>query len=171
MAKAKAQMNELMANFLRGAIANGIVAAVQDEKKGTDLAKAAALGGAALSTAVAIENLVFNKGLTMGAMSKKAKKKNGKKAQQGMLNADALQMLLQGQQTTGLAALTPTQQLLVGVLIGAGAAYVLSDEKLRDKLLHAGMRLYTGLAGGFEEIKEQVADIQAEMAAERMSAE
>ncbi len=56
------------------------------------------------------------------------------------------------------------------MLIGAGVAYLLGDEKLRGKLLRAGMQLYTSLAGGFEEIKEQMADIQAEMAAERMSA-
>jgi hypothetical protein len=40
---------------------------------------------------------------------------------------------------------------------------------MRAKLLRAGMQLYSGLSAGFEEIKEQMADIQAEMAAERMS--
>lgn len=66
-----------------------------------------------------------------------------------------------------LAAARPNDQFLLGALIGAGAAYVLGDEKLRGKLMKAGMNLYAGLMSGFEEMKEQAADIQAEMEAER----
>lgn len=165
MAKAKNLMQDIPASFLRGAIATGIVAALQDKREGADLMKSALLGGAALSTAISIENLVFNKEWNV------AKKKKGwKKNKRGGPDMTALEAMLRRNQPTGLGALPQGQQLLVGVLIGAGLAYLLGDEKLRGKLLRAGMQLYTGLAGGFEEIKEQMADIQAEMAAERMSA-
>lgn len=165
MAKSDALMREVPASFLRGAIATGIVAAAQDKRQGADLLKSALLGGTALSTAITIENLIFNKEWNV------AKKKKGwKKNKRGGMDLTALEAMLRQNQNSGLSALTPSQQLLAGVLIGAGLAYLLGDEKLRGKLLRAGMQLYTGLAGGFEEIKEQMADIQAEMAAERMSA-
>jgi hypothetical protein len=60
-----------------------------------------------------------------------------------------------------------TDQFLMGLLIGAGAAWVLSDEEIRGKLMKAAMKVYAGVAGGFEELKEQMADIRADVAAER----
>jgi hypothetical protein len=60
-----------------------------------------------------------------------------------------------------------TEQFLMGLLVGAGAAWVLNDEELRGKLIKAGMKLYANVAGGFEELKEQMADLKAEVAAER----
>lgn len=60
-----------------------------------------------------------------------------------------------------------TEQFLLGALIGAAATYVLTDEKLRGKLIKAGVGLYSTIAGGFEEMKEQVADIQAEIQSDR----
>jgi hypothetical protein len=66
----------------------------------------------------------------------------------------------------GLAAHLPaqnTEQFLLGLLIGAGATWVLSDEELRGKLIKSALKLYSSIAGGFEEMKEQMADIKAEM--------
>ena len=60
-----------------------------------------------------------------------------------------------------------TEQFLLGALIGAAAAWVLSDEELRGKIVKSAMKLYSGVAGGFEEMKEQMADIRAEVEAER----
>jgi hypothetical protein len=60
-----------------------------------------------------------------------------------------------------------TDQFLMGLMLGAGAAWILSDEELRGKLIKAAMKVYTGVAGGFEELKEQMADIRADVAAER----
>ncbi|MCV2217339.1 MULTISPECIES: hypothetical protein [unclassified Thauera] len=60
-----------------------------------------------------------------------------------------------------------TEQFLLGALIGAAAAWVLSDEELRGKIVKSAMKLYSGVAGGFEEMKEQMADIRAEVDAER----
>jgi hypothetical protein len=163
MAKLDGLMQELPASFVRGAIATGIVAAVQDKRQGEDLMKAALLGGTALSTAIAIETLIFDKEWNM------AKKGKGWKKKLRRMELAQLEAMMRQNQATGLAALTPGQQLMAGVLIGAAAAWVLGDEKMRAKLLRAGMQLYSGLSAGFEEIKEQMADIQAEMAAERMS--
>ncbi|GAB3467597.1 YtxH domain-containing protein [Azotobacter salinestris] len=59
------------------------------------------------------------------------------------------------------------EQFLLGAVLGATAAWVLADEELRGKLIKAGMKLYAGVAGGFEEMKEQMADLKAEVAAER----
>lgn len=60
-----------------------------------------------------------------------------------------------------------TEQFLLGAMVGAAAAWVLSDEELRGKLVKTGMKLYTSVAAGFEEMKEQMADIKAEVEAER----
>lgn len=99
------------------------------------------------------------------------KKKHSKRMKQAGLipgfDADGLQALLPGQgRRKGLAALRPTEQFLLGALVGAGALYLLGDEKLRGKVIRAGMQLYGNLAGSLAEMKEQMADIQAEMAAE-----
>jgi hypothetical protein len=154
----------LPAIFVRGAIASGMTAAMQGKRAGKDLLQAALVGGAALSTAVSVEELLFNKEWKLAK-----KMKRGKKNKRGGLDMTALETLLRGNQPAGLAALGPGQQFLTGALIGLGVAYLLGDENLRGKLIRAGMQLYTGLAGGFEEIKEQMADIQAEMAAEQRS--
>lgn len=166
MTASDALPGELPASFVRGAVATGIVAAVQDRRGGAELLQSALLGGAALSTAIAVEKLIFNKEWNV------ARKKKGKKKQaRGKLDLAELQaMLRQNQQPGVLGSLTPMQQLLAGVALGAAAAYLLGDEKLRGGLIRAGTQLYTHLAGGFEEIKEQMADIQAELAAERVSA-
>ena len=44
---------------------------------------------------------------------------------------------------------------------------VLSDEELRGKIVKSAIKLYAGVAGGFEEMKEQMADIRAEVEAEQ----
>lgn len=60
-----------------------------------------------------------------------------------------------------------SEQFLLGLLIGGAAAWVLSDEELRNKLLKTGLKLYSGLMGGLEELKEQVADVRAELDSEQ----
>lgn len=66
----------------------------------------------------------------------------------------------------GLSKLLPSRrsdQFLLGAVTGVAATYVLSDDELRGKLIKSAIKLYSGLAGGIEEMKEQVADIQAEL--------
>jgi hypothetical protein len=67
----------------------------------------------------------------------------------------------------GFGHLNRNEQFLLGALVGAGAAWILSDEELRGRIMKAGMKLYAGLVGGFEEMKEQMADIRAELEAEQ----
>ncbi|TVQ75185.1 MAG: YtxH domain-containing protein [Chromatiaceae bacterium] len=82
----------------------------------------------------------------------------GEGAREGEGLFDGLKGLLRGRHN---------DQFLLGLAIGAGAAWVLSDEEMRRKLMKAGVDLYSGVAGGVEELKEQMADIKAEMDAER----
>ena len=147
-------------DFVRGMIAAGMLAALQDGRRGADLLRSALLGGTALSTAVGVERLVFDKEVKLG------KKKKGKNENWSAgLGRAELETLLGRREPTGLAALSGGQQFLAGALLGAAAAYVFADEALRAKLIKGGMQLYASIVGGFEEIKEQMADIQAEMAA------
>lgn len=62
---------------------------------------------------------------------------------------------------------TASEQFLVGLLIGAGATYVLSDEQLRRQIIRYALQVYGDIVGGLEELKEQVADIQAEIRVEK----
>jgi hypothetical protein len=156
----KAKEAGLPRDFVRGMVATGMLAALQDKRRGADLLRSALLGGTALSTAVGVEKLVFDKEFKLG----KKKKGKNKDWPAGIGRAE-LETLLGQRQPSGLAALGGGQQFLAGALLGAAAAYVFADEDLRAKLIKGGMQLYAGLAGGFEEIKEQIADIQAEMAA------
>ncbi len=112
------------------------------------------------------------------AKKKSPKNKGGKALQAALLAAQqnggnlsaALQSLSKKQQKNLFNGLTQTgnakNQFLLGLLLGAGAAWVLSDEELRGKILRSLMKAYGQLMGGVEEIKEQMADIQAEMAQE-----
>lgn len=58
-------------------------------------------------------------------------------------------------------------QFLLGLALGAAAAYVLGNEEVRARIIKTGINLYTGFAGGLEEIREQFADIQAELGAQQ----
>ena len=74
----------------------------------------------------------------------------------------------------GLDNLLPSsknERFLLGLLIGAGAAYLLNDKNLRGKIIKSAMKLYSGLVGEFEEIKEQVADFKAEFETEQQAEE
>lgn len=109
-------------------------------------------------------------------MAKKNKKNNSKKwkkqhrlyremmaAGGGAMAPNQGQGIMAG--LTRLLPGRPSEQFLVGALIGAAAAYVLSDEELRGKLIKSGLALYGNLTGGLAEMKEQVADLQAELQA------
>lgn len=70
----------------------------------------------------------------------------------------------------GLGSLLPSrrsEQLLLGIALGAAGAWVLSDAELRGRIMKGAMRLYAGVAAGMEEMKEQVEDLKAELAAEQ----
>ncbi len=60
-----------------------------------------------------------------------------------------------------------TEQFLLGLVAGGAVAWLLTDEELRGKLLKLGMKLYGSVAGSVEELKEQLADVRAELEAEQ----
>ena len=62
------------------------------------------------------------------------------------------------------------EQLLLGVLLGAGAAYVLSDEAMRRKIVRFAVGAYADVAGALAELREEIGDARAEILAERASA-
>ena len=64
-----------------------------------------------------------------------------------------------------------SDQFLMGLLLGAAATYVLSDEEIRARLMKGGVKLFSNIAGSFEEMKEQLADVRAELEAEQQVAE
>lgn len=107
-------------------------------------------------------------------MSKKKRKKALRAAQEfqmGMMQGmNGRNPQNGGGMMSGLANMLPAgraEQFLLGAVLGAAAAYVLSDEELRGKLMKSGINLYTNLMGGYAEFKEQMADLQAEAEAER----
>ncbi len=99
-------------------------------------------------------------------------KKKGKKAKRLKRMMREMTAMRQGgyaQTGGGLQNLLPNRrsdQFLLGLAIGGAAAWLLSDEELRGRIMKSGLKLYSSVLGGFEEMKEQMADIQAEMAAE-----
>ena len=56
---------------------------------------------------------------------------------------------------------------LVGMVIGGGAAYVLSDQTLRARVFRYAMQTYGNVTQSVAEVREQLADIQAEIATEQ----
>lgn len=103
-------------------------------------------------------------------MSKK-KRKKARRMMEAMYARNMRAMMGNGQGAMGgLSSLLPagrTEQFLVGAVIGAAAAYVLGDDALRAKLMKSGVKLYSSLMGDLAEMKEQMADMQAEVESER----
>lgn len=112
-------------------------------------------------------------------MAKKKDRKQDRKRMQREMEAAVVQAMLNGGNGLGamaggkrgvfarLADARPGQQLLLGALLGAAAIYVLGDEKLRGKIMKSGMNLYASVLGNLEEMKEQAADLRAELEAEQ----
>lgn len=104
-------------------------------------------------------------------------KKNKRGKDKGFSRREMERMVAMNQAMTqaagrkqGLGALLPAggrEQFLLGLLLGGGIAYVMSDEELRAKIFKSGLQLYTSVMGGLAEMKEQMADLQAEVQAEQ----
>lgn len=66
---------------------------------------------------------------------------------------------------------TTNERLVRGLILGAAAAYLLTNENAQKAVIKTGMKLYGAVAGGVEEFKEKVMDVKAEMEAEAMQQE
>jgi len=53
-----------------------------------------------------------------------------------------------------------------GFVIGAGVALILTNPAVKKALVKGVVKLWGGLQGGVEELKEQIRDVQAEMGGE-----
>ncbi|NYZ13659.1 YtxH domain-containing protein [Azospirillum sp. RWY-5-1] len=110
----------------------------------------------------------------MAKKTKKALKKQQRMLQAAMAaNGGGMGMGQAQGLLGGLAGLLPargSERFLVGVLVGGAAAYLLSDEEMRGRVMKSGLKLYASLLGGLAEMKEQAADLQAELEAEQAGA-
>jgi hypothetical protein len=70
----------------------------------------------------------------------------------------------------GLLPKGRNEQFLLGLLLGGVAAYVLADDELRGKLFKGAIKAYAGVMGSVAEMKEQFADLSAEVEAEQSGA-
>lgn len=50
-----------------------------------------------------------------------------------------------------------------GLLLGAAAAYLLTNPRVQRAVVKSAVTLWTSVQGGVEEVKEQIQDIKAEM--------
>lgn len=58
-----------------------------------------------------------------------------------------------------------------GLLVGGGAAYLLTNETAQRTILRTAVQLWSVVQGGFEELKERLHDAEAEVAAADESAD
>ncbi|MBB4305429.1 uncharacterized membrane protein YebE (DUF533 family) [Rhodobium orientis] len=81
-------------------------------------------------------------------------------------------------QGTGYGAMPPqqstmfspsTERFIKGALIGAAAAYVLTNPKVQHAVIKGSVRAWDFLQGGIEEVKERFRDAEAEVQAEKGS--
>lgn len=61
--------------------------------------------------------------------------------------------------------------LVKGLVVGAGIAYLLTNDHAQRTILKAGVQLWSAVAGSFEEWKERLHDAQAEVAVETAAAQ
>lgn len=75
---------------------------------------------------------------------------------------------------------TPAQQhntslmgssFVKGALIGAAAAYILSNEQVQQSAIKSAVKTWSLVQGGIEEMKERFLDAEAELHAAQMEAE
>lgn len=64
-----------------------------------------------------------------------------------------------------------TERFLKGALIGAAAAYILTNETVQHALIKNTVRVWDLLQGGIEEVKERFRDAEAEIQAEKAGEE
>lgn len=62
---------------------------------------------------------------------------------------------------------TPNERFFRGLIIGAAATYLLTNESAQKAIIKTGMKLYETVVGGVEEMKEKIMDAQAEYEAQK----
>lgn len=62
---------------------------------------------------------------------------------------------------------TPNERFFRGLILGAAATYLLTNESAQKAIIKAGIKLYESVVGGIEEVKERIMDAQAEYKAQK----
>lgn len=63
------------------------------------------------------------------------------------------------------ASASPRQHFLTGMLVGAAAVYLLTNEEVQRTAIRTAVRAWTLVRGGVEEMKERFRDAEAELRA------
>lgn len=76
----------------------------------------------------------------------------------------------------GAAPVTPASSMMgssfvKGALIGAAAAYLLSNEQVQQSAIKTAVKSWAMLQGGIEEMKERFLDAEAELHASQMDSQ
>lgn len=72
-----------------------------------------------------------------------------------------------GMQPAAPAKDDDNRRFVKGVLLGAAATYLLTNERVQHTLFRAVARVWTGMRFGMEEVRERYQDAQAEVESER----
>ncbi|WP_027390318.1 YtxH domain-containing protein [Chrysiogenes arsenatis] len=64
-----------------------------------------------------------------------------------------------------------SDRFIKGLLIGAAATFLLTNEKAQQAIIKAGVTLFSQVASSVEELKEKVEDARAEAEEQRMAHE
>jgi hypothetical protein len=58
------------------------------------------------------------------------------------------------------------QRFMTGLLVGAAATYLLTNDTVQKAMITTAVRLWLGVQGGFAELRERFRDAEAEILAE-----
>ena len=68
-----------------------------------------------------------------------------------------------GQRSSTIGSILPRDRFLKGLLIGAAATYLLTNEQVQRTAIKGVVQAWSLLQGGLEEVKERFGDAQAEL--------
>ncbi|MBB5021520.1 YtxH domain-containing protein [Desulfurispira natronophila] len=76
-----------------------------------------------------------------------------------------------GQARSAFLGGSGSDRFVKGMLIGAAATFLLTNEKAQQAIIKAGVNLFSQVASNVEELKEKVEDARAEAQEQRMAQE
>lgn len=164
-------MEILNKHFLRGLISTGVLEGGRGEEF-KKVAKNSLQNATSLLAAVgAIDSLKEKK--VLSAIGKASAGYLGVKIEEKVMN-DKEQNMNEGKNVNNVANTDAgtffNKQFLVGALVGGAATYVMMNPRFRSKVLKAVTEIWESLTSEIEGVKEEMADMQAEVHAEEISA-
>lgn len=89
---------------------------------------------------------------------------NGVNNQNPYINANPNQTQPQTQKSNSTFGLN--NKFLIGLAVGGAAAWLLTNENAQKTIIKTGVKLFSKIGGGVEELKEKIMDAKAEIEAE-----